>query len=192
MILNETTVPLGAVNCLALTEKVLSLDEVAWSADAHRQTEYDVHAQTQSIILLFCDGWPDVKVHRASGWDLLSEEARPVIDQVITKHYPPGGALLRAMVTRLGPGRRIARHKDFHPSFSVAHRIHVPLVTNRDVEFVVGAEHVLPRAHFAFELNNLMTHHVINNGDNTRIHFIFDYAPPTRPGSEFTCETDGL
>ena len=185
MILNEPTRPLGSVNCLALTEKVLSLEEAAWSADSYRQTEYDVHAQTQSIILLFCDGWPDIKVRRASGWDLLSAEAKPVIDQVVTKHYPSGGNLLRAMVTRLAPGRRIARHKDFHPSFSVAHRIHVPLVTNSGVEFVVGSEHVPPRAHFAFELNNLMTHYVINNGNSTRIHFIFDYVLPAEPDCKF-------
>jgi hypothetical protein len=37
---------------------------------------------------------------------------------------------------------------------------------------------VPPRAHYAFELNNLMMHQVTNNGDSTRIHFIFDYAPP--------------
>ena len=85
---------------------------------------------------------------------------------------------MRAMVTRLGPGRRIARHKDSHPSFSVAHRIHIPLVTNPGVEFIVGPELVPPRAHYAFELNNLMMHQVTNNGDTTRIHFIFDYVPP--------------
>ncbi len=178
MILNEATVPLGEFNCTAFTEKVLALDEQAWQSDDRRQADYDVHAQTQSIILLFCEGWPDVKVSRASGWDLLAQEATPLIDQVVAKYYPAGGTLLRAMVTRLLPGCRIARHKDSHPSFSVAHRIHIPLMTNSGVEFVVGSERVPPRRHFAFELNNLMMHHVINNGDTQRIHFIFDYAPP--------------
>lgn len=178
MILNEATVPLGGFNCAAFTERVLALEEPAWHSDDRRQADYDVHAQTQSIILLFCEGWPDVKVGRASGWDLLADEALPLADQVIAKCYPSGGTLLRAMVTRLLPGCRIARHKDFHPSFSLAHRIHIPLVTNPGVEFVVGSERVPPRPHFAFELNNIMMHHVINNGDSQRIHFIFDYAPP--------------
>ena len=178
MILNEATAPLGKFNCATFTEKVLALDEQAWHSDDRRQADYDVHAQTQSIILLFCEGWPDIKVSRANGWDLLADEAMPLVNRVIEKNYTPGGTLLRAMVTRLGPGCRIARHKDSHPSFSVAHRIHIPLTTNPNVEFVVGSEHVPPRAHFAFELNNIMMHHVINNGDSQRIHFIFDYAPP--------------
>jgi hypothetical protein len=178
MISNEATVPLGRVDCAALTEKVLSLDESAWLADARRQEDFDVHAQTQSIILTFCEGWPEVTVSHAAGWDLLAAEAAPVMEQILSRHYPPGGQVLRAMMARLPAGGRIARHTDGHPSFSVAHRIHVPLVTNPGVEFVVGRESVPPRAHFAFELNNLMAHSVVNNGDRARIHFIFDYAPP--------------
>jgi hypothetical protein len=157
---------------------VLALDDEAWRADPRRQQDFDVHAQTQSVILLFCDGWPEVVVTQGAGWPLLADAAQPVIDQIVGKRYAPGGQLLRAMVTRLGPGKRIARHKDSHPSFSIAHRIHVPLVTNPGVEFVVGPEKVPPRAGFAFELNNLMLHHVTNNGSEDRIHFIFDYAPP--------------
>lgn len=175
---NEPTVPLGKVDCRRLTDKVMSLEEEAWRADAWRQRDHDVHAQTQSIILMFCDGWPDVTVTRGSGWDLLSAEAEPVMEQVLRRHYATGGKILRAMVTRLGPGCRIAIHKDSHPSFAVGHRIHVPLVTNPDVEFIVGTERVPPRAHYAFELNNLMFHQVTNQGDSARIHFIFDYAPP--------------
>jgi len=180
MIVHEPTVPLGRVDCRALADAVLALDEAAWRADPRRQQDFDVHAQTDSIILLFCDGWPDVAVTEGPGWPLLSVAAAPVIDEIVAKRYPPGGRVLRSMMARLGPGRRIARHKDSHPSFSIAHRIHVPLVTNPGVEFVVGPERVPPRAGFAFELNNLMLHHVINNGDSDRIHFIFDYAPPAQ------------
>jgi len=175
---NEPTFPLGKINCQALTDRVLSLEEEAWREDSRRQRDYDVHAQTQSIILLFCEGWPDVTVTRGSGWDLLAAEAEPVMEAVLRRHYPAGGRILRAMVTRLGPGCRIARHKDSHPSFAVAHRIHIPLVTNPEVEFIVGPEHVPARAHYAFELNNLMFHQVTNRGKSTRIHLIFDYAPP--------------
>lgn len=178
MLIDEATVPLGAVDCESLTGKVLSLGEESWVGDARRQQDYDVHAQTQSIILLFCEGWPQVTVTRGQGWNLLAYEAMPVMDQIIARHYAQGGTLLRAMLARLGPGHRIARHKDTHPSFSVAHRVHVPLVTNADVDFLVGAEHVPPRANFAFELNNLMFHQVSNRGASDRIHFIFDYAPP--------------
>jgi len=123
-------------------------------------------------------------VTRGSGWELLAAEAEPVMERVLKKHYITGGKILRAMVTRLGPGCRIARHKDAHPSFAVAHRIHVPLVTNPDVEFIVGPERVPPRAHYAFELNNLMFHQVTNHGNSTRIHFILTTLLPRPRSSE--------
>jgi len=178
MIIHEPTAPLGKVDCAALAQKVLALPEDVWLADPRRQDDYDVHAQTQSIILLFCEGWPEVTVTEANGWSLLSDVATPIMDAIIERRYRPGGRVLRAMITRLKPGKRIARHKDSHPSFSIAHRIHVPLITNSGVEFVVGSERVPPRPGYAFELNNLMLHHVINDGPDDRIHFIFDYAPP--------------
>lgn len=180
MLLHEPTIPLGTFDCRALSEKVLSLGEEAWGCDSRRQQDYDVHAQTQSIILLACEGWPKMTISRGNGWDLLAAQAVPVMDEVVRRHYPPGGSVLRAMMARLPAGCRISRHLDSHPSFSVAHRIHVPLVTNADVEFVVAEERVAPRPHFAFELNNHLYHRVANNGSTSRIHFIFDYAPPAK------------
>jgi len=170
---------LGQVDCLELTQRVLGAPESAWHEDDRRQRDYDVHAQTQSIILTFCEGWPKVQVTKAKGWEVFAGAAVPVMKAIVARHYPPRGSVLRAMFARLQPGCRIARHRDSHPSFSVAHRIHVPLVTNPDVEFIVGTERIPPRAHYAFELNNKMAHEVTNNGTTTRIHLIFDYAPPS-------------
>lgn len=181
MLIGEPTSPLGEYDCTELTRRVLAVEEPQWHQDARRQQSYDVHAQTQSLILLFCSGWPQIVITRANGWDLLADAAVPVMDRIIADHYAPGGQVLRAMMTRLPPGGRIARHRDSHPSFAIAHRIHVPLQTNPQVEFIVGNEIVPPRAHFAFELNNRVEHQVFNRGDQARIHFIFDYAPPRTP-----------
>ena len=178
MLIHEATRPLGQVDCVELTARVLGVDDQEWFRDPRRQQEYDVHAQTQSLILAFCEGWPKVKVSCANGWGLLATHAVPVIERIIASHYPPQGVLLRAMMARLPAGCRIARHRDAHPSFGIAHRIHIPLATNPDVEFIVGTERVLPRQHYAFELNNQLFHQVANRGSDPRIHFIFDYAPP--------------
>jgi hypothetical protein len=178
MKLDKPFVSLGPVDCAALTAKVLALDEAVWAAETHRQETFDPHVETQSIILMFCDGWPTVKVREGKGWALLGAEAVPVMQTLIARGYPPGGVVLRAMMARLTPGRRIKRHLDTHPSFTCAHRIHVPLQTNPDVEFVIGETGVPPVAGEAFEINNRLGHHVINNGVCDRIHFIFDYAPP--------------
>ena len=168
---------LGPVDCRALTERVLAVDEAAWYADARRQDDYEVHAQTQSIILVFFTGWPKVEVAHAAGWGLFSDVAIPVMQQIVSRHYPPGGMVLRAVLARLPPQCAIDPHVDRHASFSVAHRIHVPLVTNPQVQFIVGTEDIRPQVGQAFELNNAVPHGVRNDGDSARIHFIFDYSP---------------
>ena len=53
----------------------------------------------------------------------------------------------------------------------------MPLVTNDKVRFIVGTEDIHPQQAQAFELNNAMPHSVRNDGDQARIHFIFDYSP---------------
>ncbi|MBL8267666.1 aspartyl/asparaginyl beta-hydroxylase domain-containing protein [Steroidobacter sp.] len=167
---------LGDVDCQALKAQVLALEESAWYQDTRRQDDYDVHGETQSVVLIFCSGWPEVEVSKAAGWPRFADVAVPMMQSIIAAHYPPGGTILRAMFARLLPGCRIPKHRDTHPSFSVAHRIHVPLQTNAEVEFIVGAQQVPPREAVAFELNNSMPHQVTNNGTTERIHFIFDYA----------------
>lgn len=179
MLIETPIRPLGHVDCRDLAQRALAAADGAWYEDDRRQNDYEVHAETQSIILTFCTGWPTVKVSTAKGWDLFADVAVPVMKAVIADYYPPHGRVLRAMLARLLPGCRIQRHRDSHPSFSVGHRIHIPLVTNPDVEFIVGAQSVPPREHYAFELNNMMFHQVANHGSTTRIHFIFDYAPRT-------------
>lgn len=177
MLIETPIRPLGFVDCRRLTERVLETDEAAWHADDRRQNEYEVHAQTQSIILVFFRGWPQVEVSHAGGWDAYADVVMPVMEEIVAKHYPPGGMVLRVMFARLLPGCRIEPHVDRHQSFSVAHRIHVPLVTNPGVEFIVGMERIPPVAQHAFEINNSLPHGVTNRGDTARIHLIFDYAP---------------
>lgn len=168
---------LGVVDVARLTERVRNIEESAWTADNRRQDEYEVHAQTQSIILVFFTGWPQVRVEHASGWDAFGEVTVPVMEHLVAKHFPPGGMVLRAVLARLLPGCQIDAHLDSHASFSVAHRIHVPLLTNPEVEFIVGDERIVTRPAHAFELNNKMVHSVANRGTSARVHLIFDYAP---------------
>ncbi len=169
--------PLGSVDATRLTARVMAAQESAWYTDNRRQDDYEVHSQTQSIILVFFTGWPEVHVTHAHGWDRFHDVAMPVVDHLVAKHYPPGGLILRAVLARVLPNCRIDLHIDRHPSFSIAHRIHVPLVTNPDVHFVVGTERIVTLPNQAFELNNKLPHSVDNHGDTARIHLIFDYAP---------------
>ena len=169
---------LGPVSAVSLQAALLEQDERTWLEDDSRQRNFEVHRQTESIILLFCDGWPEITVSRHTGWTRLAPLAEPLMDDIIARWYPQGGRVIRAMAARLQPGRRIDPHRDTHPSFEVSHRIHVPLQTGPGVRFTVDGKPCPMRVGEAIEINNQLTHSVVNLGREPRITFIFDYLPP--------------
>lgn len=171
---------LGPVNSGPLIEAVLAQDEAAWKANQFRQQAYDVHTQTESLVLIFCDGWPEMEVTRESAWDSLKETAVPLMRDIIDKHYEPGGTIIRAMAAKLKAGGIISPHRDSHPSFVHSHRIHIPITTNPGVRFMInGRPHKFTIGE-AYEINNQQNHSVMNSGTEDRITFIFDYLPPKK------------
>jgi hypothetical protein len=175
---------LGTVDISALSEVILAQDQSAWDEHKYRQQEYDVHRQTESIVMVFVnlESWPEVEIHKEPGWDRLADVAVPLMHSIIKQHYPPGGTIIRAMAAKLLAGGRITPHVDSHPSFHRGHRIHVPITTNPRVRFMIdGRPHQLQVGQ-AYELNNQRNHSVMNKGTEDRITFIFDYVPPAELG----------
>ncbi len=171
----------GKVDMEPLAAAILALDEAAWNENVQRQNDYEVHEQTRSIVLLFAEvsEWPSVVVSKQPGWDRLAAVAVPVMHQIIGNWYPPGGTIIRAMAAKLLAGGRIIPHRDSHPSFAAGHRIHVPIVTNPRVRFMIDGRPYQFVVGEAYEINNQKVHSVMNKGDVDRINFIFDYLPPS-------------
>ena len=171
---------LGAIDVHQLRNAVLAQDDAAWRENEHRQRAYDVHHDTESIVLLFCEErWPNPAVTREAGWTRLSDVALPLMNEIIDRGYRPGGIILRAMAAKLKAGGRIAPHVDHLPSFRAAHRIHLPLTTNPGVRFTVDGRPCPMTVGRAIEINNQKQHSVMNAGTEDRISFIFDYLPPS-------------
>jgi hypothetical protein len=176
---------LGEFDINGLRDAILAQEPVAWHELESRQKSYDVHVDTHSIVLLFCDeSWPEGEIYRQPGWDRLSSAALPVIDQIIERCYPPGGTLLRAMAARLKSQGRIRPHRDSLHSFHLGHRIHVPITTNPGVRFMIEGKPYPFEVGRAYELNNQKKHSVMNMGREDRISFIFDYVPPGKPTAD--------
>jgi quercetin dioxygenase-like cupin family protein len=170
----------GKVDMEPLAAAILAQDEGAWNENVQRQNDYEVHEQTRSIVLLFAEiaDWPAVDVTKQPGWDRLADKAVPLMHQIIRNWYPPGGTIIRAMAAKLLAGARILPHRDSHPSFGAGHRIHVPIVTNPRVRFMIDGRPYQLEVGQAYEINNQKVHSVMNKGDADRINFIFDYVPP--------------
>ena len=171
---------LGTIDTTALREAILSQETIAWHEDQYRQKSYDVHDQTESIVLVFTDGsnWPNSEVHKEPGWDRIADVAVPVMHKIIEEHYPAGGTIIRAMAAKLLAGGRIKPHADVHPSFHCGHRIHIPITTNKRVRFMIDGRPYQLQVDQVYELNNQKQHSVMNKGTTDRITFIFDYVPP--------------
>jgi len=171
---------LGPIDSTALREAILAQEEVAWKEDRYRQEEFEVHHATESIVALFVDldKWPEVVVKKEPGWPRIAEAALPVMNDIISNHYPPGGTVIRAMAAKLLSGGIINPHTDRHPSFHIGHRIHVPITTNPRVRFMIDGRPYQFKVGEAYEINNQMMHSVMNKGAEDRITFIFDYVPP--------------
>lgn len=169
---------LGEVDIADLKGAILNQEEEAWFEQEHRQNAYEVHRQTSSIVLLFCDNeWPNVSTFKEPGWERLADVMMPIIDDILKKYYPPGGTLLRAMAARLHVGGVIEPHVDKMASFHAGHRIHIPIQTNPRVRFTIEGRPYKLEVGQAYEINNQLTHSVMNKGNEDRIHVIFDYVP---------------
>ncbi len=171
---------LGSVDAAALSDAILAQDEKAWREEELRQQVFDVHRETESIVLVFVnlEHWPEIEIVKEPGWDRLADVAVPLMHDIIERHYPKGGTIVRAMAAKLLAGGKIRPHIDTHPSFHIGHRIHVPITTNPRVRFMIdGRPHQLEVGK-AYEINNQKNHSVMNKGAEDRITFIFDYIPP--------------
>ncbi len=175
---------LGPVDVGALRDRILAMEADAWAEQAVRQQTYEVHRDTESIVMLFCDeAWPDGEIYREAGYDRLADVATPVIDHIIETYYEPGGILLRAMAAKLNARGRINPHRDSLHSFHIGHRIHVPLTTSTSVRYTISGKPYSFDVGNAYEINNQRLHSVLNMGADDRISFIFDYVPPDQvPG----------
>ena len=171
---------LGPIDSSALSTAILSLGKDAWREEQVRQKSYDVHKQTESIVLMFIeiDDWPTIAVKKEAGWDRLADVAVPAMHDIIDRFYPTGGTIVRAMAAKLRAGSVIGSHQDVHPSFHSGHRIHVPITTNSKVRFMIDGRPYRFQVGQAYEINNQKIHSVMNKGSEDRITFIFDYIDP--------------
>lgn len=169
---------LGAVDMQALKDRILAQEPEAWAEQALRQQVYEVHQETESIVMLFCDeSWPAGDIYKESGWSRLADVGAPVVDHIIDTWYEPGGVLLRAMAAKLKAGGRIAPHRDKLSSFHIGHRIHVPITTSEAVRYTIAGKPYQFEVGNAYEINNQKLHSVMNMGNEDRISLIFDYVP---------------
>ncbi len=167
---------LGTVDIAALIERVKSIPESLWdSENEDKPNKFARLNDTRHIIFRYLsstDNAFDFKDHPVL-WNQWKDILLPIMEQAAKSLGYKNYCFPRAMFAWLPAGGEISRHSDGNASHYV-HKIHVPLITNPDTIFHVGrqAKH-LPEGEI-IEVNNKRTHAVKNDGDQDRIHFIFE------------------
>lgn len=154
-----------------LLDRVLSATEEQWERNQHRQQRFKVAQEVVTILLKLTDNNPN-KTKIFEEW----KEWKDVIEPVLSQIYPlfKNPFVNKIMIANLRPNKIIPEHIDVAQSFTYSHRLHIPLVTNKDAIFTVGGESMNMEVGNCYEVNNKQLHSVVNNGDTDRIHLLFD------------------
>lgn len=83
--------------------------------------------------------------------------------------------VLAARLLRLAPGAAIRPHRDAELAYENGEaRLHVPILSNPAVEFVVDGARVDMVPGTCWYINANLAHHVVNRGTEDRIHLVVD------------------
>jgi hypothetical protein len=109
------------------------------------------------------------------------EEDLNNICEIIKKQTGGSGYLLRAILVKLYKKSIIPTHVDSaNNTFKFSKRIHIPIITNEKCIFNVGEESINMKVGEIWEMNNdKLSHSVVNDGDEDRVHLIIDWCEKT-------------
>jgi hypothetical protein len=80
----------------------------------------------------------------------------------------------RSRLMGLGPGGAVPEHVDTNYYWRTHVRVHVPIITNPQVDFTCGGTTVQMDAGDCWVLDTFRRHHVENRGDGQRVHLVLD------------------
>lgn len=166
---------LGIADIYELTQKVKAITPEVWKEqNAIKINQFFVLNTTKHILFRFI---PDFNhLYDYTDWSLWNEYEdllMPIMIQAAEALGYTDYAFPRVMLAKLPAAESIGLHEDKAASHYI-HKIHVPLVTNPKVQFIVGNQTThIERGHIV-EVNNKRRHGGFNGGEEDRIHLIFE------------------
>lgn len=170
---------LGSFNISAIKKEILNFSE-EWFMDTSRQDNNYTHAKTQ--MFRFCEtdySWiPGNKLDTIYVNRFKSEDANDeLVDIYKNLEYYYSGKIIRCEAIKMSAMHDIPKHVDGGALLNYSRRVHVPIITNKDVFFTVMNNTVNMKEGVWYEINNQMPHSVSNKSRMDRIHLIIDILP---------------
>lgn len=159
------------VDVSELQKEVNELTHEQWIEWELRQNKYKVHSATLSYPFYFTEYGEPSKSYNLDTklWQLT----KPIISEV-EKLYNRKAEI--SLLAKLLPFRNITPHTD-GGLFTTTHRIHIPIVTDPRVLFIIGGKKYHMECGYAYEMNNLVEHSVVNPTNIGRVHLMVDLDP---------------
>ncbi|WP_298737394.1 aspartyl/asparaginyl beta-hydroxylase domain-containing protein [uncultured Chitinophaga sp.] len=149
--------------------------------EAVLQEEWPLHFNTRD----FNGDWRSISLRSVSGAskDIYAHANGAYSDTPVLTRMPYVKEILDAWqcekeavrLLSLAPGSVIKPHRDPGCSYDDGHfRIHIPIITNPQVQFILEDEQLPLKAGECWYMNFSATHSIINNGSSARIHLVID------------------
>jgi len=122
-------------------------------------------------------------------WEHFEPTVKPVIDAILGMYglANPHDHIVRLQFARMLPNAHIKPHFDSGPWVMRTHRVHIPIIVNRQYRFQVhradGWANIETEEGGVFEINNAIMHQVTNEGPNERVHLLLDWSETARPNA---------
>jgi hypothetical protein len=177
----------GSANVEVTKAYVEKLSAESWSQDGTEVQQVNDGAGTQLIYLVHDDRLRHDQPSPRPALEVFGRCIRPIL-AVTADHFdssPEGvqltqkfgsGYFIRASLLRISGGAVFTAGEDVVFSETHAHRVHVPIVTHRDVVFTVDDEALTIPEGEIFEINNRRRNIIQNNGERGCVHLVLDYV----------------
>lgn len=168
---------LGKVDISSIKSDILALPQGMWEYETKkRENDFNCFHSTEHILFRFHHPTPDhTKFISKPLWNIWEQRLMPLIDEAVAPYNYSNGVIPKAMLAKLLPKSQIDRHVDRGRRNHHCHKIHIPIQTDEKVQFFIDDKPYALLEGQAYEVNNVIHHHVINDSEQSRIHFIFEY-----------------
>ncbi|CAN5489779.1 hypothetical protein BH09BAC6_BH09BAC6_11800 [soil metagenome] len=152
-------------------------------AEWDKESDYELNVNKMyslSQVLHINFRWSDknkepVEYQSLELWETYKSVLLPIMQKAVQPIGYKKGYFPRVMLAKMHPGTSIRQHIDGHTKGWIAHKIHIPLITNDKVQFFVKGKEYNFKKGMAYEVNNGAKHGAFNGGETARIHLIFEY-----------------
>jgi hypothetical protein len=167
---------LGELEVSGIANKIRNLN-LDWDEYTYRQTRYKDHSKTKTIPLIWSENFDGIQEWKTL--EKFSDDLFPIFS--FLKDLLGDGEIVSAILINLPAEESIGRHRDANPKgnrFNLCHRIHIPIITNKECFFEIEREELNMCEGEVWEISNVRKLHSVRNlGEIDRIHLLIDFVP---------------